>query len=531
VHTRSAALPRPAADSRPDPPSTALIRSLAAATLVAAALRLFRLGHQSLWVDETFTWASAGGGGSLSLRDLLENVHGPLYSLALHAWMRIAGESEWALRFPSALAGILTVPAMAWLAWRWLGREVAAPAAWLAAGSPFLLWYAQETRNYAWLMLWTAASLAALFELRARGGAVAAVRVIALSGAGLLTNLSFALLAPLQLRAWLGGDAATRRGRRLALAVAAVALLAIASPWIPQVLRTWDWRRLAPARAAAGEPALRGATTFHPAALPFALHAFAVGYTLGPSLRELRANAGLRALRPHVPELAATALTFGILGGLGIAAIARRRATIDLLLWVVAPAVLVSYFASQNFKVFHPRYLAVAVPGVLLVFAAGLADLPATGRRLLGAAVALLWIVSLQHHYFVPAYGREDYRGALARVKAGLLPGEQLIAAGAEEPVSFYSRPLPTAGFWLGYAAQPATLERKLDEALARAPGTWIVLSRPEDLDPAGRFAATLEREHPGAEQPGFEGVRLWHVLRTNETPSAEAGRPKTAAP
>src|SRR5436190_784233 len=81
-------------------------------------------------------------------------------------------------------------------------------------------------------------------------------------------------------------------------------------------------------------------------------------------------HAGLRALRPHAGELVATALTFGVLGAVGLVALARRRALLDLALWVVAPALLVSYFASHNFKVFHPRYLAVAVPGVLMLFAA-----------------------------------------------------------------------------------------------------------------------------------------------------------------
>ena len=42
---------------------------------------------------------------------------------------------------------------MAWLATRWLGPETAAPAAWLAAGAPFLVWYSQECRNYAFVML------------------------------------------------------------------------------------------------------------------------------------------------------------------------------------------------------------------------------------------------------------------------------------------------------------------------------------------------------------------------------------------
>ena len=71
---------------------------------MAALLRLFRLGHQSLWIDEIFTWLAAGPGGQFGIHDLLENVHGALYGYALHLWMGVAGQSEWALRLPIVVA-------------------------------------------------------------------------------------------------------------------------------------------------------------------------------------------------------------------------------------------------------------------------------------------------------------------------------------------------------------------------------------------------------------------------------------------
>src|SRR5439155_15824575 len=126
--------------------------AVALATAVGLALRLFRLGHQSLWIDELFTWISAAIHQPFGLKDWLENLHGPLYGAIVHYWGSLAGDSEWAMRFPSAVLGALSVPACAWLAARWLGRETAVPAAWLAAGSPFLVWYGQEARNYAMLV-------------------------------------------------------------------------------------------------------------------------------------------------------------------------------------------------------------------------------------------------------------------------------------------------------------------------------------------------------------------------------------------
>jgi hypothetical protein len=41
-----------------------------------------------------------------------------------------------------------------------------------------------------------------------------------------------------------------------------------------------------------------------------------------------------------------------------------------------------------------------------------------------------------------------------------------------------------------------------------------VVLSRPEDLDPADRFARTLESRFPDAERFTLDGVRVWHIRR-----------------
>lgn len=494
---------------------------------MAAVLRFYRLGQPSLWIDEIFTWMAAGGGGwPFSFRDLLGDVHGPLHTLAVHGAMRAFGDAEWALRLPAALAGVLLVPALAWLAWRWLGRETAAPAAWLAAGSPYLVRYAQEARGYAWVMLAACASVALLLELQRRCDARGVAAWFAAAAFGALSGPSFALLAPLQLRLWLAGEPATRPARVRALALVAVALLAVAAPFVPSVARTWDWSRLAPARATYRDEApLRGGTTLHPAAVPFALHSFAVGYSLGPSLRELRAEPGGRTLRRHSGEIAAVAVTFGALGAFGLAALARRRRLLEGGLWLVAPALVVVYFAGQNFKVFNPRYLSVSVPAFLLVLAAGWADRGARGRWLLGAAVAALWVVSLRNLYFDPEYAREDYRGALGAVRAGIVPGEQVLALGAMEPVDYYGRGLPVQHLWLGYAADSTRMEQKLAEQLERATGTWVVLSRSEELDPAGRFARRMQ--DIATRVPGtFPGVRVWHVTRPpSPGPHPAAGR------
>ncbi len=483
--------------------------------IAAAVLRLFRLGHQSLWVDEIFTWRSAGVGEAWDPARLLEDVHGPLYSLGLYLWTLLAGDSEWALRLPSALLGVALVAAISRLAARWLGEETAVPAAWLAAGSPFLVWYGQEARNYTLLMLCACLSTTLLLRLRRRMSAPGVVGYITVAWAGLLSNLSFALLAAAHLRWWLGTPGS--RARRLVrMAMVALGLLLLASPWVPQIRNIWDWQRLQPSRVVdAAEIPLRGATTFHAAALPFAAASFAVGYTLGPPVRELRANPGAATLRPHLLPLTAALLVFGTLTVLGLRALHRRGRLGDALLWLLVPALLVSYFAFQNFKVFHPRYLSVAVPAYLALLAAGFADLSPRRRVGLGIAVALLWAFSLHHLYFDPRYSKEDMRSAGALLTARAVAGERIVAANTEALLFYYYRgPVPIATYWLGWAADTATRSQRLDRLIADAPGAWVVLSRGEDLDPTGAFARHLDERHPDAERFRFEGVRMWHLRR-----------------
>jgi 4-amino-4-deoxy-L-arabinose transferase-like glycosyltransferase len=482
---------------------------------VAAAVRFFHLGSQSLWIDEILTWYSANIGAPLGAKDLLENVHGPLFSLIEHAWCGWAGDSEWALRLPAALFGIATVPAAAWLGTRWLGRREGLWAAWLFALAPFHVWYSQEARNYSLLMLSACVSGALLLEARERGGRGRWAAYLAAAAAGLLSNLSFAFVLPLH-ASWAWRGRAPRTGRALRAGLAAVLLLAVVVPWAPQVARIWDWHRLHPGRATeSGETPLRGATTFHAAAVPFALHAFAVGYTLGPSLRELRSPAIAQTLVRHAPGIAVVAVVFGALGVWGAIALRRRRKLGEALLWVAPALLVVSWFALANFKVFHPRYLAVAFPAFAFTLAAGFAALGPRARAAFGIAVLALWARSLQHLAFDPHYAKEDVRGAAARVRAEARPGEQVLAVNTVDALVYYDRgSLPTVPFWLGFAADSAKLSHKLDAALATAPGTWVVLSRPEDLDPRGRFVREMARRHPDAPSLVFEGVRVWHVRR-----------------
>jgi mannosyltransferase len=136
--------------------------------VVAAGLRLYGLGSQSLWYDEWLTTVAVEGG----LGDLVRHVAEregitPTYFLLTWGWIRVVGDGDTALRLLPALAGIATVPVAYYAALALdLSRRVARLAALLVAVNPLLVWYSQEARPYSLLAL--AAGLSLLTFARAR---------------------------------------------------------------------------------------------------------------------------------------------------------------------------------------------------------------------------------------------------------------------------------------------------------------------------------------------------------------------------
>jgi 4-amino-4-deoxy-L-arabinose transferase-like glycosyltransferase len=140
---------------------------LATITAVAALLRFWALGRQGFWYDEATTaWLLRGTPGQLLAQLPHTESTPPLYYLLAWGWVRLFGDHEAGLRSLSALAGVATVP-VAFAAARTLaGRRVALFAAVLVAVNPFLVWYSQEARSYALLVL--AATVALWLFARAR---------------------------------------------------------------------------------------------------------------------------------------------------------------------------------------------------------------------------------------------------------------------------------------------------------------------------------------------------------------------------
>ncbi len=151
---------------------------------LAAALRLFVIDRDALWLDEGYSWWDAQQSFA-SLWSLVPQCdpHPPLYFALLHAWISLFGDGTFAMRMLSALFGIATVAVV-----HFAGREldvargksegafgIATLAALLFALTPFQIYFSIEARPYALLCFG-----AALLTL----GGLKLVRSIKAAGSG-----------------------------------------------------------------------------------------------------------------------------------------------------------------------------------------------------------------------------------------------------------------------------------------------------------------------------------------------------------
>ncbi|MBN1884597.1 MAG: glycosyltransferase family 39 protein [Candidatus Krumholzibacteriota bacterium] len=478
---------------------------LAAITIAAAALRLFRLDAQSMWTDELLSvhaWTTPPG-VSFAVK-LLWDVHGPLYSLFMHFWSAVSTAPAW-LRLPSAAAGTAAVP----LVHAWLlpigGRRVARYAALFLAVSPFALYYAQEVRFYSFLLL---ASILALIVYR-RFVETPSIRRGALLGLSLLAACLCHFSAGFLCLGLLVHLAVTGRLRGQALGAAALAgliVLAGISPWIyreAQFLRTIS---VVNVQTIPVEERYRGELTLSAWAYPYSLYAFSVGYSFGPGLRDLHRIEGAGAVfAAHRWAILTVVFLFGGLLASGIAR--ARRGPLTLFLSIAGAAFAsILLLTVLNVKIFNVRYLTSAFPVFVALLAYGA---PRRAGAVAAGLVCACMLVSDAQYFLMPRYWRDDIRGAARIVEDAGREGDLVLLPGVKDVFDFYYEgPADSRGLYPGY---PGTdeLAGEVRDRLSAGGRVWLVRTRTWETDPGDAFLEALEGAGVSARRDSLPGVEV----------------------
>lgn len=132
---------------------------------LAAAMRLFSITDEPLWLDEAYSWWDA----QQSLRDIWWLVpqcdpHPPLYVVLLKGWVAIFGDRILALRALSTFFSVLAT-LFVFLAGSLVDRRIGWIAGLLFAIAPFQIEFGQEARPYTLVALGAAILVYGLLRL------------------------------------------------------------------------------------------------------------------------------------------------------------------------------------------------------------------------------------------------------------------------------------------------------------------------------------------------------------------------------
>lgn len=373
--------------------------------VAGTVVRLTGLSRQSLWFDEADIVVRA----QRPLSDILDTFtaageNGPLYNLFLWGWVRIAGISEIAVRFPSAVAGSLAIPLIYLLGRRVAGQSAGLVAALLLAMNPYHIWYSQEAKMYAIVVLLAILSSLLFVEALTRNQTSHWVGYVVVTSLMFYTHVTTVLIFVAQIVFVVATFATWRhRLRPLAISVAALTL-----PYIP--IAIWALR------VVSGK-----ARTWQP------------DVTLLDAIRIVGIKFAVNRSDLIIEQRAA--ILFAVLALIGAVALIIQRKLNEsgaLLFTLTVVPVLGIWLVSIRNSVFSDRYVIVALPAYLILVSAGIVLLWRHRWLWPVGVVALVMIfsyswatirdVNLSHDA-----EKEDWRSAYALIARSAEPGDIIL--------------------------------------------------------------------------------------------------------
>ncbi len=478
--------------------------------LLAFALRVYKLGDQNVWWDEAFSvWVARHNLGTLTTL-AAGDTHPPLYYWLLNPWMLATGPSEFAIRFPSLMFGVIAVA----LVYR-LGRQlttnrtqsrqtavwVGTLAALLLAISRFHIWWSQEIRMYGLATMWTvASSLALLMALRTRMTRWW-VAFLLTTIAGMYSLYLFAFVVAAQnvfILWWWFGRA--RQGRPITrhqvggwIGIMVMVGLAL-TPWMAYTLpRLKSW-------SAASQFSPLTYLQLYATVLTLGITTFVERYWWANLLVLSVIVVGF-VVRPQVTRRTAQNVTCDLRPAPGILHLA------SCILLVPALGVFVLLTLPQGLFYRPPleaRYQLLSVPALTLLLAGSIAVLwewRKVAGALAGAVVLALWLWALPG-YYDGRHLRDDFQTMTRAVAAYAEPGDALLLVSGDRFPLFQFRydvlpdraRLPDVTALSVVKVTPQDVERVLVPLAAGHKRVWLAEVEKNLQDTDGLLAGWLDK-------------------------------------
>jgi mannosyltransferase len=369
---------------------------------MGAALRLYQLDGQSLWVDEGLQYFAAS---AESLGEVVGRALGwanpPLSFLISHFFLLVRS-SDFFLRLPSALFGIGSLPLLFILTKKVISKQAAIFATLFMAVSPFHVWYSQDGRMYAQLiflsLLTTLLLLKAVEQKRVYGWALYALVMAA--GIGTQVFMAFAVFSHLL---WL---LLCHRRRLLPFSASIAGAVLPFLPWASLFIHSFS--------VSTGKSGRAGLFLGD---LPYTLFTYVAGFSLGPSVAEFNEDRSLEFILESLPIILTVVVPAGVLLIIGMVALRNCPGRNSLILCLVGLFVpLLSTLVYSLALRFNVRYTVVAFPYFCMIIGAGL---PYVFHRnkivgfVFSLAIVAISAWSLFNYFENPRYAKEDVRSAV----------------------------------------------------------------------------------------------------------------------
>jgi 4-amino-4-deoxy-L-arabinose transferase-like glycosyltransferase len=366
-------------------------------------LRLYRLDHLSLWLDEATSIEQANRPAYEILYSKGFDSHTPpFYYLLLHYWFAALPPTAWGLRLLSALidTGSILLVYAAFSRLFKPNKSLALITAGLYTFSPFAIYYAQEGRMYSLVMFLV--SVAFYCAIRLRDNELrweGALLLLCCCVSGVYTHYYFILfLAALTLAILL--DTSGFKGKRLYWLGLMFLVGLCFLPWLKVVLSL---------AASEGQTFRR----FTLSVIPYAFFRFSAGYAVLPLNYNTKDNIP-QALLAHWPELSSYFLFFGLLSLWSLAKLRKSHPqTILLLLLPLFLPAAIALLISIKVPMLGERYLCVSFPFFIALLASGLQDLKEQPWGRIAACLSILFFIyGTAQYYFNPSFGKTEWKQA-----------------------------------------------------------------------------------------------------------------------
>lgn len=467
--------------------------------LIAALLRIYHLGSEDLWLDETSSieLVSTRSLWEIAIELPQSDPHPPLYYLLFDGWISVFGTSAVAVRSLSVIFSIAILPVVYLLGRRLFNHYVGLFGIAFLAVSRFHIYHAQEARMYAVFAFFAALSFYFFIRFSQDRDTISLFGYAAFTALAVFTHVYGVFIIATQGLFWIGAaflplEEKHYPGFRRWIA-AHILLTVLISPWIAL---------LAIRASEGGSPSWVVEPTLERVYRTFLWFITDQDYYAGEVLVSVFGGLGLLALVNIDWNQSDIRDRISLRVG-------DTDKLLMLALWIAVPIVgafIVSHLMSP---IYHQRYMIAATLGFFVLIARGVQSVPTdTGTVFAAVLVLTLLCIPLASYYtsdIHPNWGSltDDLESEADEDDLVLVTDAYII-----KPINYQNG---IAGAKLqttpeGYEALRSSASQ--DEIRSEAEGhdqVFLVVSNTSD-DQEAKFVSTLSESHDFVEQREYNG-------------------------